>query len=191
MGSCLRRVSEEVLPATAWSQQPTFLLKWPSFESLPAANLRFRRRPSRASRCMRVGRSWQARKTAKSVGPRQAPLSRCSTPATVGKGKSRELEGGGIHQPRVRHFGLLANRSGRQMLKHCRSLLGMVHSDPPAKEDTAPAEHTTTMSPEPTEELCPVGRRGRLRITVMHRVDPPQGHFSQRPRRVPAYCDSS
>jgi len=68
---------------------------------------------------------------------------------------------------RIRHFGLLANRTRQKKLARCRSLLHQ-----PAPPTRAPRESADAMMLRLTGidiHLCPVCRRGRLRVTEILR----------------------
>jgi hypothetical protein len=77
---------------------------------------------------------------------------------------------------RIRHFGLLANRTRNKKLALCRQLL-----DQPAASDTPAPESTRTMMMRLTGldiTLCPVCRQGRLQLTA---IIPPHTSPSSRP----------
>ncbi len=59
---------------------------------------------------------------------------------------------------RIRHYGLLANRCGRDNLRLCRQLLGSVAQ---ADADTEPANSTDAAS---IEWLCPLCQKGSMLI---------------------------
>ena len=65
---------------------------------------------------------------------------------------------------RIRHFGLLANRTRRGTLTRCRALLGQ---SPP--DDARPESITELMQRLTGVDLvrCPVCGEGRMQITVM------------------------
>ena len=68
---------------------------------------------------------------------------------------------------RIRHFGLLANRTRQKKLARCRTLLH--HPSPPTR---APRESVEAMMFRLTGidiHLCPACRRGRLRVTEILR----------------------
>jgi hypothetical protein len=72
---------------------------------------------------------------------------------------------------RIRHFGLLANRTRRGTLTRCRALLGQ-----PPPTDTPPESVVVLMQRLTGIDLsrCPVCREGRMQITVnIARVPPP------------------
>jgi hypothetical protein len=73
---------------------------------------------------------------------------------------------------RIRHFGLLANRTRRQTLTQCRRLLGQ-----PATEDAASESVTELMHRLTGMDLarCPVCGEGRMHVTaiVVHVTPPP------------------
>ena len=73
---------------------------------------------------------------------------------------------------RIRHFGLLANRTRRGTLMRCRALLGQV---PP--EDAQPESVAVLLQRLTGIDLsrCPVCGEGRMQITaiVAHEIQPP------------------
>jgi hypothetical protein len=64
---------------------------------------------------------------------------------------------------RIRHYGLLANRRKAKRLRRCRQLLGGL-PDPPESPAETPAEIMLRLTGTDIH-LCPVCRRGHLRIT--------------------------
>ncbi len=71
---------------------------------------------------------------------------------------------------RIRHFGLLANRTRRDRLRQCRDLLGQ---PPPA--DAAPAAAAVLLLRLTGVDLarCPVCGEGRMQITTLVQAWPP------------------
>jgi hypothetical protein len=64
---------------------------------------------------------------------------------------------------RIRHFGLLANRTRRQTLTRCRSLLGQPAPDDAASEPTTELMHRLTGI---DLARCPVCGEGRMHVTA-------------------------
>jgi uncharacterized protein (DUF983 family) len=72
---------------------------------------------------------------------------------------------------RIRHFGLLANRTRRTTLTRCRSLLGQPPTEEAASESTAELMHRLTGI---DLARCPVCGEGRMQVTaIVLRVTPP------------------
>jgi hypothetical protein len=73
---------------------------------------------------------------------------------------------------RIRHFGLLANRTRRQTLTRCRRLLGQPPTTDAPSESVAELMHRLT-GIDPTR--CPVCGQGRMQVTVIavHAPPPP------------------
>jgi Putative transposase/Transposase zinc-binding domain len=73
---------------------------------------------------------------------------------------------------RIRHFGLLANRSRRETLTRCRSLLGQPATYEAPSESTAALMHRLTGI---DLERCPMCGEGRMQLTtiLMHVTPPP------------------
>ena len=72
---------------------------------------------------------------------------------------------------RIRHFGVLANRTRRETLTRCRDLLGQ-----PPPEDGEPESIAVLMQRVTGIDLarCPVCRNGRMQVTALVvRVAPP------------------
>ena len=65
---------------------------------------------------------------------------------------------------RIRHFGLLANRTRRQTLTRCRRLLGQPPTTDAPSESVAELMHRLT-GIDPTR--CPVCGQGRMQVTVI------------------------
>ena len=72
---------------------------------------------------------------------------------------------------RIRHFGLLANRTRRETLTRCRSLLGQPVTDEVPSESTAALMHRLTGI---DLERCPMCGEGRMQLTtILVQVTPP------------------
>ena len=71
---------------------------------------------------------------------------------------------------RIRHFGLLANRTRRETLTRCRDLLGQ-----PPSEDAQPESVAVLMQRLTGVDLkrCPVCDEGRMQITALVVAVPP------------------
>jgi hypothetical protein len=74
---------------------------------------------------------------------------------------------------RIRHFGLLANRTRRRTVTRCRELLG----SPPTKDAPSPESVTALMQRLTGVDLsrCPACGEGRMQITAIsgHACSPP------------------
>lgn len=72
---------------------------------------------------------------------------------------------------RIRHFGLLANRTRRETLTRCRSLLGQPATHEAPSESTAALMHRLTGI---DLERCPICGEGRMQLTaILVHVTPP------------------
>jgi Putative transposase len=76
------------------------------------------------------------------------------------------------HFMRIRHFGLVANRTGQAKLTRCRQLLA-VAATAVAALLTPRAKSTATCTLPPTSALCPACGLGRLRL--IQRLGPQRG----------------
>lgn len=65
---------------------------------------------------------------------------------------------------RIRHFGLLANRTRRDMVRPCRDLLGQ----PPTEEAPPESSHALVLRLTGVDlARCPVCREGHMQITTL------------------------
>lgn len=78
---------------------------------------------------------------------------------------------------RIRHFGLLANRTRKAKLARCRALLA--HPEPPPPAPPEPARAVMLRVTGIDIELCPVCHQGRLRRIAI--LLPAQGHRDPAP----------
>jgi hypothetical protein len=69
---------------------------------------------------------------------------------------------------RIRHFGLLANRTRRAMLTRCRDLLGQQSTEEPPPKSAALLMHQLTGV---DLSRCPVCGEGRMQVTTIRSRD--------------------
>jgi hypothetical protein len=72
---------------------------------------------------------------------------------------------------RIRHYGFLANRVGREKLALCRALLGAEEAPVPVASES-PTEPKATVGGEPAASVCPSCGEGRMVIVASFRAIP-------------------
>jgi hypothetical protein len=68
--------------------------------------------------------------------------------------------------PRIRHFGLLANRQRAERLARCRALLAVATPPPPAPPRSEPARDTLRRLTGVDLTVCPVCHEGTLHLVA-------------------------